>query len=123
LCDRGTLDGLAYWPGEGADLLREVGTTLEAELARYAMVIHLCTPSETGGYNYQNPLRTETALEAAAIDARIAEIWSAHSRVMVVKNQRAFDDKLREVVEIIRGEIAFRQSVYAPAVKQERHAD
>src|SRR5262245_46922600 len=27
LCDRGTLDGLAYWVGDG-DLLAEVGTTL-----------------------------------------------------------------------------------------------
>jgi predicted ATPase len=65
LCDRGTLDGLAYWPGAPADFLREVGTSLEAELARYAMVIHLRTPSDGSGYNHNNPLRVESAQEAA----------------------------------------------------------
>src|ERR1041385_2475972 len=31
ICDRGTVDGGAYWPGEG-DLWTSVGTTLEEQL-------------------------------------------------------------------------------------------
>ena len=77
-CDRGTLDGLAYWPGAEVDFFHELGTSLEVELARYALDIHLRTPAAHHGYNHHNPLRIESAHEAAAIDERIAQIWSRH---------------------------------------------
>jgi hypothetical protein len=75
LCDRGTLDGLAYWPGAANDFWRETGTSLAAELARYDVVLHLRTPSQDQGYNQQNPLRTEPAGLAAEIDGRILDVW------------------------------------------------
>jgi hypothetical protein len=56
LCDRGTVDGAAYWPGPQS-FLDSVGTTLERELSRYDAVIHLRTPPSDGGYNHTNPLR------------------------------------------------------------------
>lgn len=105
LCDRGTLDGVAYWPGESADYFRAMGTTLEAEIARYSMVIHLRTPSEDGGYNRANPLRIESASDAARIDARIAEVWSTHPRRIIVQNQRKFFDKLEQVLEVLHAEM------------------
>jgi predicted ATPase len=43
LCDRGTIDGLAYWVGPD-DYWSSLGTTLEEQLARYDAVIHLRTP-------------------------------------------------------------------------------
>lgn len=43
LCDRGTLDGLAYWPGKPEDYLAALGTTLERELNQYYGVIHPLT--------------------------------------------------------------------------------
>jgi predicted ATPase len=46
LCDRGTVDGLAYWSGND-DLWRAVGTTLPEQLARYHAVIHLRTATTT----------------------------------------------------------------------------
>ena len=67
LCDRGTVDGVAYWPGPD-DLWSSVGTTLEEQLRRYDAVIHLRTPALASGYNQQNPLRVESAAEAGAID-------------------------------------------------------
>jgi len=41
LCDRGTVDGGAYWPGNdgGVDFFTAVGTSMELELARYDAVI------------------------------------------------------------------------------------
>lgn len=101
LCDRGTLDGVAYWPGARDEYLRAVGTTLEAELSRYTMVIHLRTPTEAEGYNHDNPLRIESATEAARIDARIAEVWSTHGNRVVVQNSRAFVDKLQQVLAVL----------------------
>ena len=38
LCDRGTVDGFAYWPGP-EEFWRAMGTSVEAELRRYDAVI------------------------------------------------------------------------------------
>ena len=39
LCDRGTVDGFAYWPGP-EEFWSAMGTSVEAELRRYDAVIH-----------------------------------------------------------------------------------
>ena len=101
LCDRGTLDGIAYWPDSPDGWFRDLGTSLEAEYARYHAVIHLRTPAKRNGYNRQNPLRIESAKQAAAIDKRIAEIWSKHPRRFVVEAQDDFVQKVKRGIEII----------------------
>ena len=83
LCDRGTVDGQAYWPGPG-DLWADVGTTLAEQLARYDAVIHLRTPLGTAGYNHDNPLRIESAGEAAAADERMLDAWASHPHRVVI---------------------------------------
>jgi hypothetical protein len=105
LCDRGTLDGAAYWPGPPADLFGSVGTTLEAELARYAAVIHLRTPAEGAGYNHDNALRVESASEARAIDERIFAVWSAHPHRLVVESTVDFIEKARRALQLVRAEL------------------
>ncbi len=105
LCDRGTLDGLAYWPGAREDFFSELGTSLGAELARYAAVIHLRTPDGAGGYNHQNPVRTESAREAGAIDERILEVWGGHPRRHVVESAPAFIEKVGRALDVLRREI------------------
>jgi predicted ATPase len=104
LCDRGTVDGVAYWPGPG-ELWSEVGTTGHDELARYDAVIHLRTPTADAGYNHQNPLRFESAVEAGAIDARIATAWADHPRRYEVAATSDFLIKAARAIEILRGEI------------------
>jgi predicted ATPase len=104
LCDRGTIDGLAYWP-VSEDMWSSVGSSLEAELARYHAVIHLRTPPSNGGYNHVNPLRTETAEQAAAIDARIAQAWSRHPRRFEVPATPDFFAKVLATIEIIEAEL------------------
>jgi predicted ATPase len=105
LCDRGTLDGLAYWPGPAAEYWSSLGTTLEAELGRYDAVIHLRTPPAEQGYNNQNPLRTENATAAADIDARILQAWARHPRRFVVESSAEFLDKAARALEVLRGEL------------------
>ena len=102
LCDRGTLDGLAYWPGDD-DMLAGVGTTHATELARYHAVIHLRTPIDA--YTRDNPLRVETAREAAAIDAKIATVWAGHPRRFEVPVTADFMTKVERVVAILRDEL------------------
>lgn len=104
LCDRGTIDGAAYWVGQD-DLWASVGTTLEEQLARYDAVIHLRTPEAGDGYNHQNPLRVESAAEAAAIDARILQIWEKHPRRFIVEPSRDFIAKASRAIDLLRGEM------------------
>jgi LmbE family N-acetylglucosaminyl deacetylase len=104
LCDRGTVDGSAYWPGPG-DLWSAVGTTREEQLARYHTVIHLRTPSADGGYNHANRLRTESAAEAALLDARIVDAWKGHPHRVEVPNAAEFVVKAARVLELIRAEL------------------
>ena len=105
LCDRGTVDGLAYWPGAADEFWTSVGTTIEAELGRYDAVIHLRTPALEQGYNHQNPLRTESAAVAAEVDARIASAWAAHPRRFMVESSADFLDKAARALETLRQEL------------------
>lgn len=105
LCDRGTLDGLAYWPDEPLEALHELWTTREGELARYAAVIHLRTPLVSDEFNHRNPLRTETLEEARAIDARIEAVWSGHPRRTFVESSHHFLDKVRQALDLVRAEV------------------
>ncbi len=102
LCDRGTVDGVAYWPGP-EDLWSSVGTTLDAELSRYDAVIHLRTPSV--GYNQDNPLRIESAAQALKVDERIAAAWAAHPRRFVVDAAPDFLEKARVALKVLREQL------------------
>lgn len=104
LCDRGTVDGLAYWPGPDG-LWASVGTVLEEQLGRYDAVIHLRTPGVDGGYDHSNPLRIESAADAATIDARIAAAWARHPRRFEVAPATDFLTKAARAIELIRGEL------------------
>jgi hypothetical protein len=75
------------------------------ELSRYRGVIHLRTPP-SGEYNHRNPLRMESAQEAAAIDARIADAWRGYPRVFFVDHSHKFIDKVGQAIELIRNEIS-----------------
>jgi predicted ATPase len=101
LCDRGVADGLAYWPGTADAYWRAVGTTPAEAFGRYDAVIHLRTPSAENGYHNGNPVRIESAEEAAHIDQRIAEVWSAHPRRFVVESTTDFVDKLQSTLAFI----------------------
>jgi predicted ATPase len=104
LCDRGTIDGLAYWPGP-EDMLPTLGTSLDEQLARYHAVIHLRTPRDGAGYNFDNPLRIESPIEAAEIDERIAAVWERHPRYFAVPATTDFIAKTRRAIELVEGEL------------------
>lgn len=105
LCDRGTLDGLAYWEEDAERYWAELGTTSAAQLARYHAVIHLRTPSESRGYNHDNPVRTESAAQAAERDERILRAWSGHPRRFIVDSSDSFLVKLAHVIELVREQV------------------
>ena len=91
LCDRGTVDGSAYWPGPGS-LWESVRSLRVAELQRYDAVIHVLVPDDPDLYT-RNALRVETLTEARQIDDRIASAWRGHERVYVVAASPDFIEK------------------------------
>lgn len=100
LCDRGTLDALAYWPDTDESFFEDVKTTKEEQLARYHTVIHLRTPPPML-YNNHNPLRIESATEASRIDKDIAAAWEGHPRRVFVESHDNFLIKAREAINLI----------------------
>lgn len=105
LCDRGTLDSLAYWPNSEESFWKEIRSSKEEELSHYFAVIHLRTPSLEMGYNHQNPIRTETAKQAAEIDHRIISAWDGHPKRYFIEGQDDFLEKASRALDIIDREL------------------
>lgn len=104
LCDRGIVDGAAYWPGPD-DFFAAVGTTHADALARYDAVIHLRVPDGANGYGKTNPLRIESAAEARAIDDRILEAWQAHPRRHIIEPTSDFLTKATTALGRLQAEL------------------
>lgn len=102
LCDRGTVDGVAYWPDAEQTYWQELGTTREAALAHYLAVIHLRTPAAGHGYNHQNPLRTEDPALAHAIDERILRAWDGHPTRHIIDSTEDFLVKVARVMRLLQ---------------------
>jgi predicted ATPase len=96
LCDRGTIDGAVYWPGNDPDdFFASQETTLEAELMRYEAVIFF-ESAAVGGISIEggNPVRNESLREAIELDGRLRAVWSAHPRFVLVPHDRSFFHKM-----------------------------
>lgn len=101
LCDRGTLDGLAYWPN-GEDTFWEMTRSQASqEYQKYSAVIHLRSPSDQFGYNQKNPLRIENSLQASSIDEKIAQAWAGHENYHVIASTENFLTKAQIAMKLI----------------------
>lgn len=95
LCDRGTVDGAAYWPLGPEHFFKTMGTTLENELARYDAVIFFETAAAGGlSINLGNPVRNEDQRKAIEIDMNLKQLWSRHPNFVYVKNETSFLEKI-----------------------------
>lgn len=96
LCDRGTVDGAAYWPPDHVDFFEHMGSSLDAELRRYHAVIFFESAAVGGlGIEGGNPTRIEGLAEAAKLDARLHALWSRHPRFHHVPHQASFLAKIK----------------------------
>ena len=102
LCDRGSLDGAAYWPGGEDDFLATFGSTLEAELSRYDGVLFFesaaCVkqPINSSMLEGGNAHRLEEADEARALNNRLRGIWSQHPNFVEVRSTVSFLEKIED---------------------------
>ncbi|WP_064606607.1 AAA family ATPase [Photobacterium sp. J15] len=95
VCDRGTLDGLAYWPGSESDFFREVDSNFEHEVARYDAVIFFESAATTGhDITSNNPARNESSEQAAKLDKKLQKVWSRHPHFYFVGNSESFVRKI-----------------------------
>lgn len=96
ICDRGTVDGFAYWPGEDHnDFFTTMGTSLENELSRYDAVIFFETAAANGDdISSNNPVRNENQQQAITIDKRLHDIWSKHPNFNYVASSESFVQKI-----------------------------
>ncbi len=104
VCDRGSLDGVAYWPGPGpaTDFLTAVGSSFEEEVLRYDWIIHLDT-APASYYDLSNPLRNESFEEAWKLNDRVKQAWAHHPQRFVIDNHEAghFFDKLQRALLVV----------------------
>lgn len=95
LCDRGTVDGAAYWPNSAEGFFNYVGSTLENELSRYSAVIYFESAAAGGiGIEGGNPTRIESLEEAYKLDLKLRELWKKHPHFEFVPHQPSFLKKI-----------------------------
>lgn len=100
VCDRGTLDGVAYWPGDEASYLAAVGSSMAEEIHRYDWVLHMDTASPS---HYQNSeIRTELSAQAELVNQRVKQAWRLHPRRIVIPNFESFLEKIDVATKAVR---------------------
>lgn len=95
LCDRGSLDGLAYWPDGPDEFFKAMNTNLEDELARYDAVIFFESAAKSGeSIKSNNPIRNESENAAIIIDDKLQAIWSQHPNFNLINSDESFINKV-----------------------------
>lgn len=107
LCDRGTVDGAAYWPDGEDDFFAAMGTTLAEELRRYDAVVFFETAA-VGGISIEggNPVRIEAQSEAVALDTRLRRLWAHHPRFLLVPHMTSFFQKVTLGLSLLQSLVA-----------------
>jgi len=103
LCDRGLLDGLAYFPS----LLACLDVSQEEVLDRYAMVIQLEVIRDPRAYSVHfsnNPARHEAHARALALERALERIYERHPTYVFLPG--SLEEKKREALRFVRERLA-----------------
>ncbi len=105
VCDRGTMDNLAYMNDLEFLRLREELHLNEVEMRdQYDAVFHLVTAAKGALDAYttaNNAARRETPEEAAALDDKLIAAWTGHPHLRVIDNATDFEEKLKRLLREI----------------------
>lgn len=103
LCDRGTVDGGAYWHNGQESFFQAQGTTLDAELSRYDAVVFFETAAVAGlSIEGGNPVRCESLQQAVDLDGRLRTLWSRHPRFTLVPHSSSFLTKILGALGVLQ---------------------
>lgn len=101
ICDRGSIDGVAYWPSnDSKDYFTSIDSNFEKECARYDWVIHMDTAT-MNTYDLSNAIRTETYQEALELNEKIKMAWKNHPQQIVITANKDFLAKLNLAFKVI----------------------
>jgi hypothetical protein len=109
VCDRGILDGAAYWPGGREAFLRHFGLQIEECWRRYHAVVHLQSLAETHPHLYGpagNAIRYENAADALRVERNVRAAWEGHPGLLVVSAEEEPQVKIARVLEHVRDLLA-----------------
>lgn len=107
LCDRGSLDGLAYWPEDEASFFQTIDSNKEKELKRYDAVIFFESGACSGSdLKSNNPFRNENSEEAKELDQKLKEVWSKHPNFHFIGSHESFISKVIAGLESIKNQIS-----------------
>ncbi len=102
LCDRGTVDGAAYWHDGEEAFFHSVGTSLSAELSRYDAVVFFETAAVAGlSIEGGNPVRCESLTQAVELDRRLRALWSRHPRFTLIEHNSSFLKKIMGALGVL----------------------
>lgn len=105
LCDRGTIDGAAFWPDDAPEgFFESLDSSLEEQLSRYDAVIFF-ESAAVGDISIEggNPARTESNQEARDLDKRLRQLWSKHPNFHFVPHSSSFFAKLQDGLAQLQG--------------------
>ena len=107
LCDRGTVDGAAYWPASlPLDYFEAMGSSIEREYDRYDSVLFFESAAVGGnGIEGGNPIRIESIAEAAALDGRLRELWEGHPDFHLIPHDPSFIRKITRALAILQDHV------------------
>lgn len=105
ICDRGSLDSLAYWPDSADHFFTNIASTRQTELARYDWVLHLDTATE-GDYDVTNPIRTESFHEALMLNEKVRSSWDGHPNRQIITAENDFFSKMKKATDIVANILA-----------------
>lgn len=104
VCDRGTLDGLAYWPNSQDGFFSAINSTFEKEILRYDAVIFFQTAAaHAEDMKSNNPYRTEDAKGAICLDEKLKGIWEQHPNFHYIPSNSSFLNKITHGLLTIQG--------------------
>jgi hypothetical protein len=105
VCDRGILDGAAYWPSGRAAFLNQFGLSLEDCFARYERVLHLPSLAQSHPHLYGpegNLSRFEGVAEALRVEQAVRAAWEGHPGRIIVPGEMELQAKIAAVLEHIQ---------------------
>lgn len=101
VCDRGSLDSIAYWPSDEDHFFKNIESSKSTELNRYDWVIHLDTATSEN-YDISNPIRTESHSEALLINEKIKSAWNGHPKRVIITSNDDFLAKITKSFQVIK---------------------
>lgn len=108
ICDRGTLDPLAYWEANNwntNEFFSITQTNLQEHYNRYSTVVHLQTTAINAiefYKHYPDAHRGATSEQASNIDYLLKKIWEKHPNYYFIENNAAgWHEKRDKTLEII----------------------